>query len=347
MSKTRLLPVSVRVLALTLPLALVAAAPAPERSALDGRVPVIDLRVGLSSSLAHRVPLAKALGQAGYIELARGGVAGVVLPFPLASRGEARVRDPAPAFFAMRDALAFSQRFKWNACNERAPGIGAWLSLEAPQELASEPEQLGVWTARGARVVAIAGSRDNDLTTSAAPAGPGAVIGLTAAGRKVVQRILAAGALVDASNTSELALDEVVEMAERAGSPVIASHSNARALADSPWNLSDSQIRSIARTGGVVGVTARRGLLAPGRSPTIRHLVEQIRHMVRVAGPEHVAIGSSFEDGAGSVTGFKSAADFPRLARALRERGMSEDAVERVFYKNARRVLCPAKDAVR
>ena len=70
-------------------------------------------------------------------------------------------------------------------------------------------------------------------------------------------------------------------------------------------------------------------------------------YMVRVAGPEHVAIGSSFEDSAGSVTGFKSAADFPRLARALRERGLSEDAIERVFYKNARRVLCPAKDAAR
>jgi membrane dipeptidase len=136
-------------------------------------------------------------------------------------------------------------------------------------------------------------------------------------------------------------------MAERARSPLIASHSNARALADSPWNLSDVQIRSIAQTGGVVGVTARQGLLAPGRSPTLHHLVEQIRHMVRVAGPEHVAIGSSFEDSAGSVTGFKSAADFPRLARALRERGLSEDAIERVFYKNARRVLCPAKDAAR
>ncbi|HET9929995.1 MAG TPA: membrane dipeptidase, partial [Polyangiaceae bacterium] len=237
----------------------------------------------------------------------------------------------------------FSQRFKRDGCKEGGAGIGTWLSLEAPDELAREPAQVGLWTTRGVRLFAIGGTTDNGLASSATPTGPGAITGLTAAGRDVVKRILEAGALVDVSNASELSIDEVTQMAEKAGVPVVAGHSNARALADAAWNLSDPQIRGIAKTGGVVGVTARHGMLATGRNATMRHLVEQIRHMVRVAGPDHVAIGSSFEDGVGPVADFKSAADYPRLARALSDAGLSQDVIERVFYKNALRVLCPTE----
>lgn len=329
-----------RLLALLLPAVLVAAVPTPARAPVKDGVPVVDLRIGLSRSLFHGEGLAKGLGQAGYVELVRGGVKGVVLPFPVPERVVAGRRSPESAFLTLRDALAFSQRFKRDGCNDAGSGIGTWLSLEAPDELARNPEQVGLWITRGVRLFAIGGINDNALATSATPTGPGAITGLTTAGRDVVQRILAAGALVDVSNASEPSIDEVTELSEKAGLPVIAGHSNARALAESPWNLSDAQLRGIAKTGGIVGITARHGMLATGRNATLRHVVEQIRHIVRVAGPDHVALGSSFEDGVGPVADFKSAADYPRLSRALGDAGLSRDLIERVFYKNALRVLC-------
>ena len=334
-----------RLLALLVPMFLVAAVPTPDRVAVKDSVPVVDLRVGLSRSLFHGEGLAKGLGQAGYVELVRGGVKGIVLPFPVPEREAARRRAPESAFLSLRDALSLSQRFKRDGCNDAVSGIGTWLSLEAPDELARSPDQVGLWATRGVRLFAIGGMNDNGLATSAAPTGPGAITGLTAAGRDVVQRILAAGALIDVSNASEPSIDDVTDLAAQAGVPVVAGHANARSLADSPWNLSDPQLRGIAKTGGLVGVTARHGMLATGRNATLRHVVEQIRHIVRVAGPDHVALGSSFEDGVGPVADFKSAADYPRLARALGDAGFSRDIVERVFYKNALRVLCAKHDA--
>ncbi len=118
----------------------------------------------------------------------------------------------------------------------------------------------------------LVGRRDNALTTAASEFEPGPVTGLTANGRDIVQRILSAGALVDVSNLSDPAFDEIIALSLQAHAPVIATHANARALADRPWNLSDTQIRAIARSGGVIGVTAAHGQLAPGRGAHLEHL---------------------------------------------------------------------------
>ena len=308
------------------------------------QVPVVDLRVGLSRSLIRDASLAKGAGQAGYVELGKGGVIGALLPLPTPIAGQPSA--PAlPAYVALRRALETSQRFAINDCRRTNARISAWFELEAPDELAREPSSVGLWAVRGARVFAIASEHDNELTTAATGFEPGPVTGLTDAGRDVVSRILTAGALVDVSGASELSIDEVIELARKARMPVIATHSNARALAGQPRNLSDAAIRAIARSGGVIGVTAVHGLIAPGRSATVEHLVRQISYLVRVAGPEHVALGIGFESGAGPVRDFGSAGDFPRLAVLLRAAGLSQPDVQRVFYGNALRILCAGPGA--
>jgi microsomal dipeptidase-like Zn-dependent dipeptidase len=94
-------------------------------------------------------------------------------------------------------------------------------------------------------------------------------------------------------------------------------------------NLDDAQIREIAATNGVIGVTAVHGTLAPGRTATMKHLVRQILYLARVAGPEHVALGMGFE----------------RLAADLHDAGMCDGDIQRVFYKNVLRVLCAPRAA--
>jgi membrane dipeptidase len=272
-------------------------------------------------------------------------VVGSLLPFPTYVAGTAEERDAATAFFALRTALQLSQRFNLDGCARPTNGIAAWFEHEAPDELASHPTTIGLWVTRGVRVFTIAGASDNALTTAATEIAPGPVLGLTQTGREVVRQILAAGALVDVSGASEPSIDDVVELARAAGVPVIASHANARALADNPRNLRDAQIRELAKTGGVIGVTAVHGQLAPGRRATLQHLVRQILYLVHVAGPEHVALGIGFEAGVSPVVDFQTAADFPRLASALRAAGLSQKDVSRVFHENAERVLCLERSA--
>ena len=317
---------------------LCSAPAAAERARAEG-VPVIDLRVGFSYSLGRDPSLATGSGQAGYVELAKGGVVGVLLPFP-AHLDERPAEPPLGSYLPLRAALAASQRFTVDHCQRSTTEISAWLELEAPDELVREPTAVGLWAERGARVFAIASEHDNELTTAATGFAPGPVTGLTRAGRDVVSRILSVGGIVDVSGASELSIDEVVQLALKAKLPVIATHSNARALADQPRNLSDASLRAIARTGGLIGATAAHGLIAPGRSATLEHVVRQILYLVRVAGAEHVALGIGFESGAGPVRDFESARDFPRLARALRAAGLRSVDVQRVFHDNAWRVLC-------
>jgi membrane dipeptidase len=320
--------------------------PMGARAALEAawNPPVVDLRVGLSQAMIRDASLAKGVGQAGYVELERGGVIGVLLPLPAA------VGDPEPKhalsdYFTLRSALASSQRFAIDDCRQRTGRIAVWFELEAPNELARAPSAVGLWVQRGVRVFRIGGTGANELATVATGGAPGSVNGLTPVGRDVVNRIIAAGAVVDVSGASQRSIDEVLELAEKSHAPVIATHSNARALADRPRNLSDAAIRGIARSGGVIGVTAAHGSLAAGRPATLEHLVRQISYLVRLAGPEHVALGTGFESGAGPVRDFLGAGDFPRLAVSLRSAGLSAAQVELVFYRNAQRILCAARVA--
>lgn len=328
-------------------LALAALAAALTSSALGGAtpearmptIPVVDLRVGLAQAEQRDTSLAKGVGQAGYVALAAGGVVAVLVP--VAGRFRSGKDDLESRYAALRAALTWSQHFEVGRCG--APGaVATWFELEAPDELAQDPPLVGLWVARGARVFAVVGDHDGDMASSARAQGAGPVAGLTTAGRDVVRQILAAGALVDVSNASELSIDDVLALAKAAHAPVLATHSNARALADDPRNLSDTQIRAIANSGGIIGVTAEHGLLAPGRQASLSHLVRQIMYMARVAGPEHVALGIGFEAGVSPVLDFHDATDFPRLARALRAAGMTQEDVARIFHLNAERLLCPS-----
>jgi|SRR6185369_2203399 len=304
--------------------------------------PVVDLRVGLSQAVLRDPSLAEGSGQAGYVQLERGGVVGVLLPLPAREPDAQRQTNALSEYLTLRGALESSQRFAIDDCRRRTGRISAWFELEAANELAETPSAVALWVERGVRVFRIGGERDNRLATlvSGANAAP---TGLTPVGREVVNRILAAGALVDVSDASEQTLFQVLELAQKVSAPVIATHSNARALADRPRNLSDDAIRGIARSGGVIGVTVLRDSLAAGRAATLDHWVHHIAYLVRIAGPEHVALGTGFESGAGPVRDFLGARDFPRLATSLRSAGLSAPDVERVFSRNAERILCATR----
>jgi len=318
--------------------------PVPARTGSDAawNTPVVDLRVGLSQARDKDPSLAVGAGQAGYLALERGGVIGVLLPVSTGGFNS-RQTTALSEYVSLRGSLESSQRFGFDDCRNQAGRISVWFELEAPNELAKSPSTVRRWIERGVRVFRIAGGHDNELATVSTDTAPGPVSGLTRIGRDVVTEVLAAGALVDVSGASDLTIDDVLELAERFRAPVIATHSNARALADRAGNFSDSTIRAIARSGGLIAATAARDLLAAGRSAKLDHLVRQIVYMVQIAGPEHVGLGTGFESGVGPVRDFHGANDLPRLAVSLRAAGLSAADVERVLYRNAQRLLCAAR----
>ncbi len=312
----------------------------------DAAVPVLDLRVGLARNVVEPGRnLWFGSGQAGVSQLHQGQVKGLLATFT--PSGGASATRMGVEFARFRSALASSQAFDARGCSAGTSRIATWFELDAPDALAAEPAQVATWRARGVNVFALVGRRDNAVASSAAPSGPERAVGLTAAGRTLVQAIYASGGLIDVSYLSDSGFLEVLELSKTAGLPLLATRASARAVRQRPGSLADWQLRAVAETGGVVGIGFDRDLVGDGPSAMLSDVLQQIEHGVEIAGPDAVALGSGFDTGALLPASLSSAARFPRLAAALQALGMSDPAIRKLFYHNAWRALCGSTKASR
>ena len=267
---------------------------------------------------------------------------GVVLPLLGGLRSEPRAERLLPVYLSVQRALNRTPELRLPGCRRAGSGFRTWLAIEGAGELAGAPTSAGLWVTRGVRLFGLVRTEDDDLATSASTPEP-VLTGLSAKGRTLVHAIHQAGGVVDVSHASAMTVRDVVEIARADGVPVVASHSNARAVTDHPRNLSDEEIVSIAGTGGVIGISFVPSMLARGRRPDLNDVVRHVRHVVRVAGVDHVAIGSGFEGGIWPPHELINASRYPRLWAALTDAGMSASAIRKIASDNALRVLCPAK----
>lgn len=163
-------------------------------------------------------------------------------------------------------------------------------------------------------------------------------MGLSRLGRAAVRRFNDLGVLIDVSQLSSAALRQTLELTR---APVVASHSNARALADNSRSLSDAELAAIKANGGVVQVTPFPAYL---KTPTLKAFVDQIDYIAKQIGVDHVGVGSDFNHGAG-VPGFDSAADAPNVTAELLRRGYTSDQIAAIWGGNFLRVLRAAEAA--
>ena len=161
--------------------------------------------------------------------------------------------------------------------------------------------------------------------------------GLTELGRRVVKKCEQLGVLVDVSHCSDRSFSDVVETATR---PLLATHTGFRRFHDVERNLSDEQLRTIARSGGVVGVITwswllrRRGFVAD-----VEDLADAVVHGALVAGPEHIGIGTDFDGYVWSARRIREARHYPALSEALAKRGFSAPELQGILGGNYLRVL--------
>jgi membrane dipeptidase len=304
---------------------------------------VIDLHVDLSYQTNYEGrAFAEGTGQFRAAELASAGVVGVVLPLFVPKRvspSGPRPADLEQSYQRVYGELAASEAYRLPGCIPANGRVRTFLAFEGAGPLAGKPAELTAWAVRGLRVLGLVHTQANALASSSGDAKP-QPFGLTDSGRDAVRAAASLGMSIDVSHASDRATREVLKLAGELAVPVVATHSNARALADHPRNVRDDELRGIARTGGVVGVNFHSAFLRSGVKATLADVVAQVLHLVKVMGAEHVAIGSDFEgdirpaDGLGDVKGYQ------RLAEALLRAGLSNQQVEGIMAKNALRVLC-------
>lgn len=211
--------------------------------------------------------------------------------------------------------------------------IAAIISIEGGEVISGSLEVLRALRRLGVRAIGLTWNERNDIADGVGEAhSPG---GLTRFGRRVVEEMNRLGMVVDVSHLSEPSFWDVLEVSSR---PVIASHSNARALCDHVRNLTDDQIRALAANGGVMGLTFCPPFVDPYKADVDR-VVDHALHVLDLVGPDHLGLGSDFDGILETPSGLEDATRFPRLTEALLRRGVDETTLRKILGGNFLRVL--------
>lgn len=195
---------------------------------------------------------------------------------------------------------------------------------------------------RGVVYMTLCHNGDNDICDSAR--GNHEHNGVSEFGAKVIREMNRVGMIVDLSHGGEKSFYDAIDISSL---PIVCSHSSSRALCDHPRNLTDEQMRVLAKSGGVAQVTLYHGFLRPDPEPaTILDAIEHLNHAVNVMGIEHVGIGTDF-DGDGGITGCASASELINFTRRLLRERYNEKDIELIWGGNFLRVMRQVQAAAR
>ncbi|MBX3377316.1 MAG: membrane dipeptidase [Phycisphaeraceae bacterium] len=222
-------------------------------------------------------------------------------------------------------------------------GIAAGILMECADPI-RQPDELEWWASQGVVAIGLTWARGSRYASGNAAPSCDSPVGLTPLGVELVERMDALGVVHDVSHLSDRALDDVLSRTSR---PVIASHSNCRALLDgvSQRHLTDEAIREIGRRGGVIGLNLvknfiRTGLRRndPGDRPSIEDCLRHVERVCELVGHDRaVGLGSDLDGGMSAhdlPAGINSPEGFERLAEGLSARGWSEERVHAFAWGN-------------
>ena len=204
------------------------------------------------------------------------------------------------------------------------------LTIEGPAGFGFDPALLEDLALAGFRMTSLGWNEKNVLTGSNVTGG-----GLTDLGKEYVKQAQTQGMIVDVSHISDEGFWDIMECTEK---PVVASHSNSRAIWDHSRNLTDDMFKALCQTGGVAGINLYSAFL--GESPDINTVCDHIFHFLEMdPSGTHIALGGDL-DGCDSLpSGFEGVDDYPAVAACLRARGLTDEIIRNIFWNNALGVM--------
>ena len=167
-------------------------------------------------------------------------------------------------------------------------------------------------------------------------------LGLTDLGKQVVERMIELGILIDLSHSTPAARQEIYDIVDASGKqvPLLASHVGAYAIDPSPYNLTDWEIRRIARDGGVIGVIFMPYWLMPKETGQgLNFISRHIQYFVDTGGEDVAGIGTDFDGFTTPPDDLDNASQMPRLTQRLVVDGHSEARIKKVLGENALRLI--------
>jgi len=208
--------------------------------------------------------------------------------------------------------------------------------------------QIDEWYQRGVRIFGFVHAGHNAWADSSRPSkalgdGPQEHGGLSELGKKGVARLNELGVLIDVSQLSSPAFQQVLSLTK---APVVATHSGVKGIVDNSRNLSDDELALLQKNGGVIQIVAFSNYLRPlpqgtpaDSAPrgTVAQLVQSITYAVKKIGMDHVGIASDFNHG-GGVLGWDNEGECQNVTAELLRAGYSERDIAKLWGGNFLRV---------
>lgn len=151
--------------------------------------------------------------------------------------------------------------------------------------------------------------------------------GLTDFGKSVIKEMNKIGMAVDVSHLNDKSFYSVIDRADK----ILATHSNCRSICNHKRNLTDEQIKLLCDKGGIIGLNFYPEFLGEGFYESI---YQNIFHLCEMGFENHIGVGSDF-DGAKMPNEMKNISKIPDLYLKLKQKGLKEDLLYKIFYKNA------------
>ena len=233
-------------------------------------------------------------------------------------------------------ALARTPQQLWD--NKRAGKKSIMMGIENGLALDGDISNIKHFKDRGIVYITLCHNGDNDICDSAR--GNETFGGVSAFGRQVIEEMNRLGVMVDLSHAHERSFYDALELSK---TPIVCSHSSARALCDHPRNLTDDQMRALAAKGGVCQITLYNGFLKKDGEATILDAMQHLDHAIQVMGIDHVGLGTDF-DGDGGIRGLANSSELTNFTRQLLARRYSDADIQKIWGGNFLRVMQQVQD---
>lgn len=208
------------------------------------------------------------------------------------------------------------------------------LGIENGLALNHDISNVRYFARRGVVYITLCHNGDNDICDSAR--GCNTHGGVSRFGEQVIKEMNRCGIMVDLSHAGEKSFYDALSISSK---PIVCSHSNCKALCDVPRNLTDDQLRALAKHGGVAHITLYHGFLRnDSQEATVMDAIAHLEHAINVMGIEHVGLGTDF-DGDGGVRGLADSSELINFTLHLLRRRYSERDIARIWGGNWLRVM--------
>lgn len=213
------------------------------------------------------------------------------------------------------------------------------LGIENGLALNHDISNVRYFARRGVVYITLCHNGDNDICDSAR--GCNTHGGVSCFGEQVIKEMNRCGIMVDLSHAGEKSFYDALSISSK---PIVCSHSNCKALCDVPRNLTDDQLRALAKHGGVAHITLYHGFLRnDSQEATVMDAIAHLEHAISVMGIEHVGLGTDF-DGDGGIRGLADSSELINFTLHLLRRRYSERDIARIWGGNWLRVMAQVQN---